>query len=212
MTREEAIARIKNHITIHQLQEPRAVRISEALSMAIKALEQSEPCEDAISRSDVIDFLCDWICGKDIRCNSSCKCINGIKAIPSVTPKCSEHQNGSVCEYYDLCRSTGRDAEKLKADILKSLLGCEDAVSRRAAIAAIENALDVDGFRDGLLTKHSAKSAINSIPTIMPKTKTGKWIKNDNGTWSCDKCNSWIPDEQHYYANWCLHCGAKMED
>lgn len=40
--------------------------------------------------------------------------------------------------------------------------------------------------------------------------KTGKWIRNDNGTWSCNKCSSWIPDEQHYYANYCLYCGADM--
>lgn len=45
-----------------------------------------------------------------------------------------------------------------------------------------------------------------------PKQRTGKWIRNDNGTWSCDQCNSWIPDEQHYYARFCLYCGARMED
>lgn len=40
--------------------------------------------------------------------------------------------------------------------------------------------------------------------------RTGQWIQNDNGTWSCNRCSSWIPDEQHYYANWCLFCGAHM--
>ena len=39
----------------------------------------------------------------------------------------------------------------------------------------------------------------------------GWWIKNDNGTWSCERCHSWIPDEQHYYARFCLYCGAKMD-
>lgn len=43
-----------------------------------------------------------------------------------------------------------------------------------------------------------------------PERKKGKWIRNDNGTWSCDQCQSWIPDEQHYYANWCLFCGSDM--
>lgn len=42
--------------------------------------------------------------------------------------------------------------------------------------------------------------------------KTGKWIENDNGTWSCNRCLSWIPNEQHYYANFCLYCGARMVD
>lgn len=39
----------------------------------------------------------------------------------------------------------------------------------------------------------------------------GRWRQNDNGTWSCSECSSWIPDEQHYYAKFCLHCGAKMD-
>jgi len=47
MTREEAIARIKAHrIIIHKITESRAIYISEALDMAIKALEQKESCED----------------------------------------------------------------------------------------------------------------------------------------------------------------------
>ena len=43
MTRKEAIARIKDHISIHKICEERAVKITEALNMAISALEQSEP-------------------------------------------------------------------------------------------------------------------------------------------------------------------------
>ena len=41
MTREEAIARIKDHKVVHKMNEPRAIYISEALEMAIEALEQS---------------------------------------------------------------------------------------------------------------------------------------------------------------------------
>lgn len=44
MTKEEAIARIKDHKIVHKINEPRAIYISEALDMAIKALEQ-EPKE-----------------------------------------------------------------------------------------------------------------------------------------------------------------------
>lgn len=39
---------------------------------------------------------------------------------------------------------------------------------------------------------------------------TGEWIRNDNGTYSCSVCRSWIPEEQHYYARYCLYCGADM--
>ena len=52
---------------------------------------------------------------------------------------------------------------------------------------------------------------IDAMPTIEPERR-GKWIQNDNGTWSCDQCKSWIPDEQHYYANYCLYCGADMRE
>lgn len=44
------------------------------------------------------------------------------------------------------------------------------------------------------------------------QTGQGKWIRNDNGTYSCDICQSWIPKEQHYYARYCLYCGTKMEN
>ena len=36
------------------------------------------------------------------------------------------------------------------------------------------------------------------------------WKKNDNGTYSCERCHSWIPEEQRHYANWCLYCDADM--
>jgi len=42
MTNEEAIARIKNHKIAHKMNEPRAIYISEALDMAIKALEHED--------------------------------------------------------------------------------------------------------------------------------------------------------------------------
>lgn len=45
-----------------------------------------------------------------------------------------------------------------------------------------------------------------------PEEKKGKWRKNDNGTYSCSFCQTWIPNEQHYYANYCLYCGAEMEE
>lgn len=52
---------------------------------------------------------------------------------------------------------------------------------------------------------------IDDAPTIEPEKKKGRWVQNNNGTWSCSECQSWIPNEQHYYANFCLHCGAEME-
>lgn len=45
MTRKEAIARIKDHMFVHKMYEERGVKITEALNMAISALEQPETCE-----------------------------------------------------------------------------------------------------------------------------------------------------------------------
>ena len=42
MTREEAITRIKDHMSVHNICEERAVYITEALNMAISALQQPE--------------------------------------------------------------------------------------------------------------------------------------------------------------------------
>ena len=42
MIKEEAIARIKEHKIIHNMNEPRAIFISEALDMAIEALERQK--------------------------------------------------------------------------------------------------------------------------------------------------------------------------
>lgn len=46
MTREEAIARIKNHKIVHKMNGPRAIYISEALDMAIEAIEIVESLEN----------------------------------------------------------------------------------------------------------------------------------------------------------------------
>lgn len=39
MTKEEAVARIKDHIEVHHSKEDRAIKIIQALNMAIEALE-----------------------------------------------------------------------------------------------------------------------------------------------------------------------------
>ena len=47
---------------------------------------------------------------------------------------------------------------------------------------------------------------------MVEERKKGKWIRNANGTYSCSLCQSWIPNEQWYYANYCLFCGADMRE
>ena len=52
---------------------------------------------------------------------------------------------------------------------------------------------------------------LKCLPTadVRPVVRS-QWKKNDNGTYSCERCHSWIPEEQWHYANWCLYCGADM--
>ena len=62
MTRQEAIARIKRHKVVHKLYEPRAAYISEALDMAIEALQQ-EPKRGKweyreIANSSILGYWC----------------------------------------------------------------------------------------------------------------------------------------------------------
>ena len=63
MTREEAVARIKDHIEIHKYHEWNAVKIFEALDMAIKALQQPEskwiPCSETNDIPDYEVLCCD---------------------------------------------------------------------------------------------------------------------------------------------------------
>ena len=65
----------------------------------------------------------------------------------------------------------------------------------------------------GALTlKERLRRLLESQPTVDAEpVRHGHWIRNDNGTYSCSECQSWIPNEQHYYARYCLHCGAKMD-
>ena len=61
MTENEAISRIKDHMEIHRLKEPRAIYITVALSMAITALKEIqqyreigtvEECREAVERQN----------------------------------------------------------------------------------------------------------------------------------------------------------------
>lgn len=60
MTEKEAISRIKDHMEIHRLKEPRAIYITVALSMAITALKEIqqyraigtvEECREAVEKT-----------------------------------------------------------------------------------------------------------------------------------------------------------------
>lgn len=59
MTIDEAIARIREHITIHKTKEPRAVFISKALNMAIRTLEMQKKLAE-FSGMDICNLVADY--------------------------------------------------------------------------------------------------------------------------------------------------------
>lgn len=58
----------------------------------------------------------------------------------------------------------------------------------------------------------SIKALYVAVRAMAEERKKGKWMRNSNGTYSCCLCQSWIPNEQRYYANYCLFCGADMRE
>lgn len=68
MNNQEAIMRIKEHNRIHQICEPRAIKISEALDMAITALEAQELNCDGCVYQEFEDQFVDPC----IRCKRNC--------------------------------------------------------------------------------------------------------------------------------------------
>ena len=98
----------------------------------------------------------------------------------------------------------------------------DDLISRREALDALEKEkptpfVNKDGsvdpfgagqqnqwYRDGI-------TIMNLLPVDSVPVRHGRWRRNKNGTYSCSECQSWIPNEQKYYANFCLYCGARMD-
>ena len=94
---------------------------------------------------------------------------------------------------------------------------CEDAISKNNVITSIcqygtayerkgKYVLSVCDMKQDLV------DLIQSLPSVQPKPKTGKWIvhRNDLSTlyrWECDKCHRLSKTDFNY----CPNCGCQME-
>ena len=117
--KERMIKVMTKEIAIHNLfalkLRSRVTSDREALDLAIKALEQ-QPCDDCISREDVLALAEKGILVSNGNYKSVCKAINDL---PSVTPK-----GVTITDFADKCRECGRIKpcedvlEKIKAEIL----------------------------------------------------------------------------------------------
>lgn len=91
----------------------------------------------------------------------------------------------------------------------------KDTIYRQAAIDAIRAMQTYKLFAGDdqiLVDQAGAQTELMMLPSAQPERKKGRWIRNDNGTYSCSVCQSWIPEEQRYYARYCLYCGADMRE
>lgn len=80
---------------------------------------------------------------------------------------------------------------------------------------ALIDLLDDEFRHDMAFTAMNLYSMVNSATTIEARP-TGKWIPNCEAYYDglrCSVCGELLPcsDEYHYDANYCPHCGAKME-
>ena len=82
----------------------------------------------------------------------------------------------------------------------------DDLISRQAAIDAT---WFEPSYTNPLNVLTEVRDRLEALPSTGQERK-GRWIRNDNGTYSCSVCQSWIPEQQHHYARYCLYCGADM--
>lgn len=206
MTKEEASFYLSNMDRKYMEKD-----MSEALDMAIKALEQEpikywidynghvtpiqQPCEDAISREAVLSKLNNELkYGAIINAGGIEKAYEIVNNIPSVTPNLTE---------------------------------CEDAISR-------EDKKHIDGFKywcetneeNGTITIpkfvcDEIVKILDKLLSVTPSRRKGRWIdegqdllKEGHHTYRCSECNKSIVEtpfilkRAHHY---CRYCGAEME-
>lgn len=97
---------------------------------------------------------------------------------------------------------------------------CEDCISRKDALANIKNLypdipiVNIMGARQKWLEKYApyfeCENAIERLPSVHPKAKTGHWIKKSQyGNDYCSECGYELL--MYGKPKFCPDCGAKME-
>lgn len=209
MTREEAIYELSNIFAFGFYND----RVDEAIDVAIEALEREQQRQEDI-------YECRHCLGEVHKNYIYCPfCGERIEALEQEKTS----QNLTKPNKSDLIsRQAAIDAVMGFMPSLTTPDGCGQF--DREIFEAQEMFVDIG-------------QALNKLPTAQPFTEeqiqtmqelesaqvekafelgkadrpTGHWIENDNGTFSCSNCQSWIPEEQHHYARHCLYCGVRME-
>lgn len=77
---------------------------------------------------------------------------------------------------------------------------CEDCISRQA----VKEQMIKYGFKAPDMTV--TEFVEDCLPPVTPKSKTGHWIKQEDGTYKCSNCKKYELWEGIY----CASCGARM--
>lgn len=91
----------------------------------------------------------------------------------------------------------------------------EELIKKSDAIKAIDRRIcelqNSPSFKrkNAYIDLYGAKALIMELPSA--DRPQGEWMQNENGTFSCSECRSWIPKEQRLYARYCLYCGTPMK-
>ena len=157
-----------------------------------KVLYEQEPCDDAISRNDMLDAVGH---GTTYTTEHLQKIINGL---PSVEPtqKSVENTLETRCE-----DAVSRQAVLDCATLITSIPTEDWDIGDWVCL-----------FRD----------RVSQLPSVQPKAKTGHWIEDKTtyagqgmGNYKCSVCDringSWIKDMPSVYPNFCWWCGAEMK-
>ena len=89
---------------------------------------------------------------------------------------------------------------------------CEDAVSRKSAIDAVTDELDmIDHVPQWVFDR--LEKRLKQLPPVTPKQRTGEWILDRSGAYCCSECME--PCAGYVMMKprdkFCKMCGAKME-
>ena len=97
-----------------------------------------------------------------------------------------------------------------------------DLIDRQAAIKVMTSVLwhlPNEWYRnlnEYEFSKGLAELGLNSVPSVQPERKTGKWILKEL-KWACDQCGCRIRRAKPFSGNmwnyyYCPNCGAKMKE
>jgi ribosomal protein L37E len=92
---------------------------------------------------------------------------------------------------------------------------CEDCISRQAVLDYLDkmpSELTSDGRR--MVRRRTLEEYISdTLPSVTPQPKVGRWINIDATHSKCDRCGAVFEiASENGESNYCPHCGAKMEE